>query len=211
MAKRISLSSIIKPDESEYVSASDLDAGLTDAYQPVLSGTAMHSRPLPINMYTYDEESEKFDDTPLSRAPMRIVRRYVPSSKENLPLKQSSERPEFPLYQDQKEQVDTGSAFPKPFEKFTKPEEFTTVNNDAMLYHNFDEEILSEFVSADASVLGLMQKTGMSIPVEVSMSDKLRKQNANVIKTTSSASERMKTGPRLISNSDQQVKKKISF
>lgn len=211
MAKRISLSSIIKPDESEYVSASDLDAGLTDAYQPVLSGTAMHSRPLPINMYTYDEESEKFDDTPLSRAPMRIVRRYVPSSKENLPLKQSNERPEFPLYQDQKEQVDTGSAFPKPFEKFTKPEEFITVNNDAMLYHNFDEEILSEFVSADASVMGLMQKTGMSIPVEVSMSDKLRKQNANVIKTTSSASERMKTGPRLISNSDQQVKKKISF
>ena len=102
MAKRISLSSIIRPDESEYVNASELDAGLTDAYQPVMSGSAMHARPLPVNMYTYDEDSEKFQDTPLSRAPMRINRRYVPSSKDNLPLKQSMERPEFPLYEEQK-------------------------------------------------------------------------------------------------------------
>ena len=62
MPKRISLSNIIKPDESEYVNASDLEVGLTDAYQPVMSGSAMHARPLPVNMYTYDEDSDYYND-----------------------------------------------------------------------------------------------------------------------------------------------------
>jgi hypothetical protein len=211
MAKRISLSSIIKPDESEYVNATDLDAGLTDAYQPVLSGSAVHARPLPVNMYTYDDESEQFEDTPLARAPMRINRRYVPTNKENLPLKQSVERPEFPLYQEQKNQTDSGTAYPKSTEKFTQVNQFKNNSNDSMIYHDFEDEVMNEFVTADPHVIGLLQKTGRAIPIEVALSDKMRRKNANVIKTTSSASERMKQSPRLFAPSpvsNNQVKKK---
>jgi hypothetical protein len=214
MAKRISLSSIIKPDESEYVSATDLDAGLTDAYQPVMSGSAMHARPLPVNMYTYDDESEKFDDTPLSRAPMRINRRYVPSTKENLPLRQSVERPEFPLYEEQKIQSESGILFPTPLNKFTEISQFDSQSNDAMIYHDFEDEIMSEFVTADANVLGLLQKTGRAVPSEVALSAKLQSRNANIVKNNSSASERMKSSPRIyenISQAAEQVKKKIQF
>jgi hypothetical protein len=215
MAKRISLSSIIKPDESEYINASDLDAGLTDAYQPVMSGSAMHARPLPVNMYTYDDESEKFDDTPLSRAPMRINRRYVPSTKENLPLKQSVERPEFPLYEEQKIQSDSGVMFPTPLNKFTEISQFDNSDKkDSMLYHDFEDEIMSEFVTADANVLGLLQKTGRAIPQEVTLSAKLKSKNVSSSKSSVSASERMKSSPRIyapLNQNNNQVKKKIQF
>lgn len=212
MAKRISLSSIIRPDESEYVNASELEAGLTDAYQPVMSGSAMHARPLPINMYTYDEESEKFDDTPLARAPMRINRRYVPSTKENLPLKQSLERPEFPLYEEQKIQTESGSLFPSPLNKFTDTSQFDTLEkNNSMLHHDFEDEIMSEFVQADPNVLGLLQKTGRAIPSEVSLSAKMKNRNQNVVKTNSTASERMKSAPRIYAPQSvgNNIKKKI--
>jgi len=214
MAKRISLSSIIKPDESEYVNASDLDAGLTDAYQPVMSGSAMHARPLPVNMYTYDEDSEKFDDTPLSRAPMRINRRYVPSSKDNLPLKQSMERPEFPLYEEQKIQSDSGLIFPKPLNKFTETNQFDIDKNDSMIYHDFEDEIMSEFVAADPNVLGLLQKTGRAIPTEVSLAAKMVNKNRNAANKTSLASERLKSAPRLVvpeNMAQNSVKKKIQI
>jgi hypothetical protein len=214
MAKRISLSSIIKPDESEYVNASDLDAGLTDAYQPVMSGSAMHARPLPVNMYTYDEDSEKFDDTPLSRAPMRINRRYVPSSKDNLPLKQSMERPEFPLYEEQKIQSDSGLIFPKPLNKFTETNQFDIDKNDSMIYHDFEDEIMSEFVAADPNVLGLLQKTGRAIPTEVSLAAKMVNKNRNAANKTSLASERLKSAPRLVvpeNMAQNSAKKKIQI
>jgi len=214
MAKRISLSSIIRPDESEYVNASDLDAGLTDAYQPVMSGSAMHARPLPVNMYTYDEDSEKFDDTPLSRAPMRINRRYVPSSKDNLPLKQSMERPEFPLYEEQKIQSDSGLIFPKPLNKFTETNQFDIDKNDSMIYHDFEDEIMSEFVAADPNVLGLLQKTGRAIPTEVSLAAKMVNKNRNAANKTNLASERLKSAPRLVvpeNMTQNSAKKKIQI
>ncbi len=214
MAKRISLSSIIRPDESEYVNASDLDAGLTDAYQPVMSGSAMHARPLPVNMYTYDEDSEKFDDVPLSRAPMRINRRYVPSTKDNLPLKQSMERPEFPLYEEQKIQSDSGLIFPKPLSKFTETSQFEVNKNDTMIYHDFEDEIMSEFVSADPNVLGLLQKTGRVVPSEVALSVKMMNKNKLSSKSASDASERIKTAPRIyapLSSPDSGLKKKIQI
>jgi len=214
MAKRISLSSIIRPDESEYVNASDLDAGLTDAYQPVMSGSAMHARPLPVNMYTYDEDSEKFDDVPLSRAPMRINRRYVPSTKDNLPLKQSMERPEFPLYEEQKIQSDSGLIFPKPLSKFTETSQFEVNKNDTMIYHDFEDEIMSEFVSADPNVLGLLQKTGRAVPSEVALSVKMMNKNKLSSKSASDASERIKTAPRIyapLSSPDSGLKKKIQI
>jgi len=214
MAKRISLSSIIRPDESEYVNASDLDAGLTDAYQPVMSGSAMHARPLPVNMYTYDEDSEKFQDAPLSRAPMRINRRYVPSSKDNLPLKQSMERPEFPLYEEQKIQSDSGMIFHKPLDKFTNTAQFDIDKNDAMIYHDFEDEVMSEFVSADPNVLGLLQKQGRAIPSEVALSVKLQNKNKLSTKTTTDASERIKTAPRIVTPQaiqNDSVKKKIQI
>lgn len=214
MAKRISLSSIIRPDESEYVNASDLDAGLTDAYQPVMSGSAMHARPLPVNMYTYDEDSEKFDDVPLSRAPMRINRRYVPSTKDNLPLKQSMERPEFPLYEEQKIQSDSGLIFPKPLSKFTETSQFEVNKNDTMIYHDFEDEIMSEFVSADPNVLGLLQKTGRAVPSEVALSVKMMNKNKLSSKSTSDTSERIKTAPRIyapLSSPDSGLKKKIQI
>lgn len=214
MAKRISLSSIIKPDESEYINASDLDAGLTDAYQPVMSGSAMHARPLPVNMYTYDDDSEKFEDTPLSRAPMRINRRYVPSNKDNLPLKQSMERPEFPLYEEQRNQQESGMLFPRPLDKFTNTNEFEISKNNSMVYHDFEDEIMSEFVSADPNVLGLLQKTGRAIPSEVALSVKKLNKSKNSNTNAVSASERIKTAPRITvpaSMTSQQVKKKIQI
>ena len=55
MAKKISLSSIIRPDESEYIDASQLEAGLTDAYEPISTGSSIHASPLPDNMYTVDD------------------------------------------------------------------------------------------------------------------------------------------------------------
>ena len=214
MAKRISLSSIIRPDESEYVNASDLDAGLTDAYQPVMSGSAMHARPLPVNMYTYDEDSEKFEDTPLSRAPMRINRRYVPSSKDNLPLKQSMERPEFPLYEEQKIQSDSGLIFPKPLDKFTNTSQFEVAKNDTMIYHDFEDEIMSEFVSADPNVLGLLQKTGRNVPSEVALSVKMLNKNKLSSRNSSDISERIKTAPRIVAPQaveNNTLKKKIQI
>lgn len=214
MAKRISLSSIIRPDESEYVNASDLDAGLTDAYQPVMSGSAMHARPLPVNMYTYDEDSEKFEDTPLSRAPMRINRRYVPSSKDNLPLKQSMERPEFPLYEEQKIQSDSGLIFPKPLDKFTNTSQFEVAKNDTMIYHDFEDEIMSEFVSADPNVLGLLQKTGRNVPSEVALSVKMLNKNKLSSRNSSDTSERIKTAPRIVAPQaveNNTLKKKIQI
>ncbi len=98
MAKKLSLSSIIRPDESEYVDASQLDAGLTDAYEPVASGSALHARPLPVTIYTVDEESMDLPDAALARAPMRISRRYTPTNKENVPVLSTKEGPEFPLF-----------------------------------------------------------------------------------------------------------------
>lgn len=215
MAKKISLSSIIKPDESEYVSASELDAGLNDAYQPVASGSAMHSRPLPVTMYTYDDETEneEFDDIPLARAPMRINRRYVPSNRENIPSKTSNERPEFPLFENQKNQTDSGVVYPKPENRYTNIDQLSIQNNDSMIYHNFEEEIMNDFVAADPNVIGLLKKSGMPIPVEVSMSLKLREKNRNFsTNTTATPKDRIKQSPRLYVPESMQspgVKKKI--
>jgi len=214
MPKRISLSNIIKPDESEYVNASDLEVGLTDAYQPVMSGSAMHARPLPVNMYTYDEDSEKFDDTPLSRAPMRINRRYVPSNKENLPLKQSIERPEFPLYEEQKIDADSGQIFPKSQDKFTDLKQFEIVNNNTMIHHDFEDEVMSEFVTADPNVIGLLQKLGKSVPSEVTMSAKLlsKKSNSNS-NNNNTTGQKVKNSTPIYTPAGQVdvLKKKIQF
>jgi hypothetical protein len=174
----------------------------------------MHARPLPVNMYTYDEDSEKFDDTPLSRAPMRINRRYVPSSKDNLPLKQSMERPEFPLYEEQKIQSDSGLIFPKPLNKFTETNQFDIDKNDSMIYHDFEDEIMSEFVAADPNVLGLLQKTGRAIPTEVSLAAKMVNKNRNAANKTNLASERLKSAPRLVvpeNMAQNSAKKKIQI
>lgn len=218
MAKKISLSSIIKPDESEFISASELDAGLNDAYQPVASGSAMHSRPLPVTMYTYDDdtENEEFDDVPLARAPMRINRRYVPSNKENIPFKTSSERPEFPLFENQKEQKDSGIVYPKSENRFTAVSEYSLEQNQHMIYHNFEDEIMNDFVNADPNVIGLLKKSGLAVPVEVSMSLKMRQKNKNVVSTNTNPvpKDRIKQSQRLYvpdSMKSSDVKKKIQL
>jgi len=217
MAKRFSLSSIIKPDESEYVDASQLEAGLTDAYEPVISGSALHARPLPVTMYTVDEDSEQFPDAPLGRAPMRITRRYVPSNPDNKPLLTSKERPEFPLFNDQKQQVDSGIAYPRAEEKYTKINQFQNESNQDTIYHDFESEAMNDFVAADPNVIGLMKKTGMSVPTEVTLSAKLKARNrAENNPDRISASQRMRESPRLyvpdsMSKNPSGVKKKITI
>lgn len=217
MAKKISLSSIIRPDESEYVDASSLEAGLTDAYEPVVTGSALHARPLPVNMYTVDQESMELPDTPLARTPMRITRRYIPTSKENNSVLASKERPEFPLFKDEESQVDSGVVYPKPQDKLST---FTEIKankeaNGETIYHDYESEILSDFVPANPAILGLLQKSGMEIPQEILLSKKLA---AKASKTTNTniSSERIKEAPRLyvpesMRKTQNGVKKKITI
>lgn len=180
MAKRFSLSSIIKPDESEYVEASKMDVGLADAYEPVISGSAMHGRPLPVTMYTFDEDSEDFEDTPLSRAPMRITRRYVPSTRDSRPLKVSTERPEFPLFNEQQQQKDAGIVYPEAAKKYTTFAEFKSDKKEEFIGHDFESEMIDDFVGANPAIISLLEKQGRDIPNELQIAQKLRlNQNKN--------------------------------
>lgn len=218
MAKKFSLSSIIKPDESEYVEASKMDVGLADAYEPVISGSAMHGRPLPVTMYTFDEESEDFEDTPLARAPMRITRRYVPSTRDSRPMKVSTERPEFPLFNEQQQQKDTGIVYPEAAKKYTSFAELKKEDKKEFIAHDFESEMIDNYVGANPGIISLLQKQGKDIPVELSIAEKLQKANKNKINSNTnnqgiSASERVKTSAKLfvpdsIKKSD--VKKKIT-
>ncbi|GEM_PF-6344542 len=217
MAKKISLSSIIRPDESEYVDASSFEAGLTDAYEPVATGSALHARPLPVNMYTVDQENMELPDTPLARTPMRITRRYVPTSKDNNSVLASKERPEFPLFKDEENQVDSGVVYPKSQERLSSFAEIKAdkENSGQTIYHDYESEILSDFVPANPAILGLLEKSGMSIPQELILSKKLAaksSKNSNV----NISSDRIKEAPRLyvpesMRKSQNGVKKKISI
>jgi hypothetical protein len=215
MAKKLSLSSIIRPDESEYVDASQLDAGLTDAYEPVASGSALHARPLPVTIYTVDDESMDLPDAPLARAPMRISRRYTPTNKENVPVLTTKERPEFPLFGREEEQVESGSVYPKPEEKIASMKEVLaqTAAGD-FLHHDFEEEMLADFVPTNPHIISLLQKQGKDIPYEVTLSNKLF--NKNKLKQNDQiASERIKESPRLFvpdsMRTQSGVKKKITI
>jgi len=217
MAKRFSLSSIIKPDESEYVEASKMDVGLADAYEPVISGSAMHGRPLPVTMYTYDDESEDFEDTPLARAPMRITRRYVPSTRDSRPMKVSTERPEFPLFNEQQQQKDSGVVYPEAAKKFTTFSEFKNDKKEEFISHDFESEMVDDFVGANTGIISLLQKQGKDIPTELQIAQKMKaagsKRSANSSNQNVSASQRVKSSSKLfvpssINNSD--VKKKIT-
>lgn len=217
MAKRFSLSSIIKPDESEYVEASKMDVGLADAYEPVISGSAMHGRPLPVTMYTYDDESEDFEDTPLARAPMRITRRYVPSTRDSRPVKVSTERPEFPLFNEQKQQKDSGIVYPEPAKKFTNFSDFKNDKKEEFLSHDFESEMVDDFVGANTGIISLLQKQGKDIPIELQIAQKLKavasKRNSNTNNQNTSANQRVKNSSKLFvpnSISDSNVKKKIT-
>lgn len=200
MPKKSSLSSIIKPDESEYIDASKLEAGLTDAYEPVATGSAMHARPLPINMYTVDDQYEELPETPLARTPMRITRRYIPTSKDNSSVLQSKERPEFPLFKEEEDQVESGLVYPKPFERHST---FTEVyankqNQQQTIYHDYEAEMLTDFVPANPAILGLLQKSGMEIPQEILLSKKLAAKTRNTNSEQQNLStERIKNAPRL--------------
>jgi hypothetical protein len=217
MAKKLSLSSIIKPDESEYIDASKLDAGLNDAYEPIATGSAMHARPLPVNMYTVDEQSMELPDTPLARTPMRITRRYVPTSKENNSVLTSKERPEFPLFKEEESQVESGIAYPKPLQKTSSFNEIFANKqlSDATIYHDYESEILQDFVPANPAILGLLQKSGMEIPKEIILSKKLASKKSNI--TSQSFNEdRIKQSPKLyipesMRKSQNGVKKKITI
>ncbi len=220
MAKKISLSSIIRPDESEYVDASQLEAGLTDAYEPVATGSAMHARPLPVNMYTVDDSSLELPDTPLARTPMRITRRYVPTNKDNTPVLTSKERPEFPLFKEEEEQKESGIVYPKPQEKVST---FTEVyankaSSGETLYHDYESEILEDFVPANPAIMSLLQKQGKEIPQEIALSKKLA---ARTSKNTNNNNaeynyDRIKEAPRLyvpdsMRKTQNGVKKKITI
>ena len=217
MAKKISLSSIIRPDESEYVDASHLEAGLTDAYEPVATGSAMHARPLPVNMYTVDDQSLELPDTPLARTPMRITRRYVPTTKDNIPVLTSKERPEFPLFKDEEEQQDSGVVYPKPQDKLST---FTEVyankaSSSETLYHDYVSEIMQDFVPANPGIMSLLQKQGKEIPQEIALSKKLA---ARAPKNNNSNYnyDRIKEAPRLyipdsMRKTQNGVKKKITI
>ena len=154
MAKKLSLSAIIRPDESEYVDATQLDAGLTDAYEPVASGSALHARPLPVTIYTVDDESMDLPDAPLARAPMRISRRYTPTNKENVPVLSTKERPEFPLFGREEEQIESGVVYPKPEEKTASMKEVMAQTKEGdFLYHDFEEEMLADFVPTNPHII----------------------------------------------------------
>ena len=218
MVKKISLSSIIRPDESEYVDASQLEAGLTDAYEPVSTGSAMHARPLPVNMYTVDEQHMELPDTPLARTPMRITRRYVPTNKDNNSVLASKERPEFPLFKEEESQVDSGIVYPKPLEKNSSFNEIFAAKKSSAdtIYHDYESEILEDFVPANPAILGLLQKSGMEVPKEILLSKKLSARNNNQNKNSISASDRIKNASRLyvpesMRKNQNSVKKKISI
>ncbi len=217
MVKKLSLSSIIKPDESEFVDASQLEAGLTDAYEPVSTGSAMHARPLPINMYTVDENHMELPDTPLARTPMRITRRYVPTNKDNNSVLNSKERPEFPLFKEEENQVESGIAYPKPLEKTSSFNEIFAAKQALTdtIYHDYESEILQDFVPANPAILGLLQKSGMEIPKEILLSKKLSTKNKNKTNSLDSNSDRIKNAPRLyvpesMRKNQSNVKKKIT-
>lgn len=218
MTKKISLSSIIKPDESEYVDASKLEAGLTDAYEPVATGSAMHARPLPVNMYTVDEQSMELPDTPLARTPMRITRRYVPTTRENNSVLASKERPEFPLFKEEESQVDSGVVYPKPLDKLSSFNDVLAKKQESSdtIYHDYEAEILQDFVPANPAILGLLQKSGMEVPKEIILSKKLAARNQNKQTSSVNSSERIKQSSRLyvpdsMRKSQTGVKKKISI
>ena len=202
MPKKLSLSAIIKPDESEYVDANQLDAGLTDAYEPVASGSALHARPLPVTIYTVDDESMDLPDAPLARAPMRISRRYTPTNKENVPVLSTKERPEFPLFGREEEQVESGVVYPKPEEKIASMKEVMAQTKEA------------DFVPTNPHIISLLQKQGKDIPYEVTLSNKLYNKN-NLNKKDNIASERIKAAPRLYvpdsMKTQDGVKKKITI
>lgn len=215
MAKKLSLSAIIRPDESEYVDATQLDAGLTDAYEPVASGSALHARPLPVTIYTVDDESMDLPDAPLARAPMRISRRYTPTNKENVPVLSTKERPEFPLFGREEEQVESGIVYPKPEEKIASMKEVMAQTKEGdFLYHDFEEEMLADFVPTNPHIISLLQKQGKDIPYEVTLSNKLYNKN-RLNQKDNIASERIKEAPRLYvpdsMKTQDGVKKKITI
>lgn len=218
MAKKISLSSIIRPDESEYIDASQLEAGLTDAYEPISTGSAMHARPLPVNMYTVDDQSLELPDTPLARTPMRITRRYVPTTKDNTPVLTSKERPEFPLFKEEEEQQDSGVVYPKSQDKLST---FTEVyanksSSGETLYHDYESEIMQDFVPANPGIMSLLQKQGKEIPQEISLSKKLAARAPKNNNNNNYNYDRIKEAPRLyvpdsMRKTQNGVKKKITI
>ena len=108
--------------------------------------------------------------------------------------------------------------YPKPQEKLSTFNEVyaNKANSGETIYHDYESEILQDFVPANPAIMSLLQKQGKEIPQEIALSKKLA---ARAPKNTNNASynyDRIKEAPRLyvpdsMRKTQNGVKKKITI
>ena len=103
----------------------------------------------------------------------------------------------------------------KPEEKIASMKEVMAQTKEGdFLYHDFEEEMLADFVPTNPHIISLLQKQGKDIPYEVTLSNKLYNKN-RLNQKDNIASERIKEAPRLYvpdsMKTQDGVKKKITI